>query len=53
MLELVFDPAGLRPHIADWDDLAPALVGRARREAVGGVPDPELAALIERLERPL
>lgn len=49
VLELVFDEHGLKPHIANWEELAPALLDRARREAIGGVPDPELGALIDRL----
>lgn len=53
VLELVFDPDGLRPHIVDWHRLAPALLARARREAVGHVPDAELAARVARLERAL
>src|SRR5262245_501337 len=33
VLALVFDPDGLRPHIDNWDVLAPALLARARRES--------------------
>jgi transcriptional regulator with XRE-family HTH domain len=51
VLELIFDPNGLRPFIDNWDVLAPELLARARRESVGGVPDPELAELLDRLER--
>jgi transcriptional regulator with XRE-family HTH domain len=53
VLELVFDPEGLRPHILDWDRLAPALLARARREAVGHVLDADLAARVTRLEQAL
>jgi transcriptional regulator with XRE-family HTH domain len=49
ILDLVFDPGGLKPHIAGWSRFASAMLDRARRETVGGVPDPELAARIERL----
>ena len=49
VLRLVFGP--LRPHIVNWSELAPALLARARREAVGGVPHPELVSLIEELAR--
>lgn len=47
ILQLVFGP--LRPHIENWNELAPTLVARARREAVGAVPDPELSALLDHL----
>jgi hypothetical protein len=50
VLALIFDPDGLRPFVHNWDVLAPALLARARRESVGGVPDPELAELLHRLE---
>jgi hypothetical protein len=53
VLDLVFDPDGLRRYILDWNLLAPALLARARREAVGGVLDPELGALVSRLESEL
>ena len=48
ILRLVFGE--LRPHIANWEDLAPALLSRVRREAVGGVVDPVLAALATELK---
>jgi transcriptional regulator with XRE-family HTH domain len=51
VLELIFDPAGLRHRIANFDQLAPALLARARREAVGGVLDTTLREIVERLER--
>ncbi len=47
VLRLVFGP--LRPRIANWDELAPALLARARRESVGGVPDPDLQAMLDEL----
>jgi transcriptional regulator with XRE-family HTH domain len=53
VLRLVFDPEGLRPHISNWDELAPALIARARREAVGGVVDPELESLLDQLVQQL
>jgi hypothetical protein len=49
VLDLVFDPDGLRPFIVEWDDVAPGLLARAHREAVGGVPDAELIARLRRL----
>jgi transcriptional regulator with XRE-family HTH domain len=50
VLELIFDPQGLRSCIANFAQLAPALLARARREAVGGVLDSTLFELIERLD---
>lgn len=47
VLRLMFGP--LRSHIANWATIATALLARARREAVGGVPDPELQALLDEL----
>lgn len=35
ILDLAFDPAGLRPHIANWDDFARQTVQRLHREALG------------------
>jgi transcriptional regulator with XRE-family HTH domain len=42
-----FDPDGLRPHVANWDEAANALLQRVHREAIGGVPDAETIALLE------
>jgi transcriptional regulator with XRE-family HTH domain len=47
VLRLVFGP--LRPKIINWAELAPALLARARRESIGGVPDPELESLLDEL----
>jgi transcriptional regulator with XRE-family HTH domain len=47
VLRLMFGP--LRTHVRNWDEVANALVTRARREAVGGIPDPELQALLDEL----
>lgn len=47
VLRLMFGP--LRSHVANWDAISTALLTRARREAVGGVPDPELQALLDEL----
>jgi transcriptional regulator with XRE-family HTH domain len=53
VLELLLSDRHLRPHVANWSRLAPALVARARREAVGGVPDARLSSLIGRFEAQL
>jgi transcriptional regulator with XRE-family HTH domain len=47
VIRMIFDPRALRPHITNWQAVAESLIVRARREAVGGVPDPDTAALIE------
>jgi transcriptional regulator with XRE-family HTH domain len=39
VLRLMFHPRGLRPHVANWESVAGALVQRLHREAVGGVLD--------------
>lgn len=50
LLQLMFDPAGMRPFIAQWDRTAKSLVQRVHRESVGHVTDERtrdlLAALI-------
>lgn len=51
VLRLVFGP--LRERIANWSELAPALLARARRESVGGVPDPELQTMLDELSAQL
>ena len=51
LLHLMFDPAGMRPFVEDWDNVAAGLLQRVRREAVGQVVDSGLAALLERLRR--
>ena len=49
VLRLMFHPDGLRPVIANWDAVGPALIQRIHREAAGGVVDEETRALIEEL----
>lgn len=51
LLELIFDPAGLRPHIEDWDTVAVGLLQRVRREALGLVIDDRLQSLLDKLKR--
>jgi transcriptional regulator with XRE-family HTH domain len=45
VIQLMFAPDGLRPHVANWEEAAEALMQRVHREAVGGVVDPETLAL--------
>jgi transcriptional regulator with XRE-family HTH domain len=49
LLRTMFDPAGLRPWIANWEVVAQALIQRVFREAVGGVPDHRVLSLLEEL----
>lgn len=51
LLHLVFDPLGLRPHIANWPEVARGLFERIGREAVGGVIDERMRGLIAELRR--
>jgi transcriptional regulator with XRE-family HTH domain len=46
VLRLMFDPAGLRPHVANWEAVAEALVQRVHREAVSGVKDEATTRLL-------
>jgi transcriptional regulator with XRE-family HTH domain len=49
LLDLMFDPAGMRPFVEEWEKVAAGLVQRVRREAVGQVLDAELQNLLKRL----
>lgn len=49
LLHLVFDPDGLRPHIADWPAVAESLIQRVHREAVGRVVDDRIKDLLAAL----
>jgi transcriptional regulator with XRE-family HTH domain len=49
LLDLMFDPVGMRPFVEDWENVAAGLLQRVRREAVGQVVDPKLQELLKRL----
>jgi transcriptional regulator with XRE-family HTH domain len=49
LLDLMFDPAGMRPFVEDWEKVAAGLLQRVRREAVGQVLDAGLQDLLNRL----
>ena len=49
LLNLMFDPAGLRPFVEEWETVAAGLLQRVRREAVGQVVDAKLQELLKRL----
>jgi transcriptional regulator with XRE-family HTH domain len=46
IVRLMFHPDGLRPHVANWEPVAEALIQRIHREAVAGVKDEATRALI-------
>jgi hypothetical protein len=47
----MFDPAGMRPFIANWPQTARGLLGRVYREALGHVIDKRTKALIAELSQ--
>jgi transcriptional regulator with XRE-family HTH domain len=49
VLRLIIEPGPVRDGLLNWNAVAPALLQRARREAVGGVLDADTAALVEQL----
>ena len=49
LLRLMFDPRGLRPFVANWEDVAASLFQRIHREATGGVLDDAMRALVDEL----
>ena len=49
LLRLMFDPQGLRPFVVNWEPVAASLLQRVHREAVGGVLDEAMRALVEDL----
>jgi transcriptional regulator with XRE-family HTH domain len=46
LLHLMFDPAGMRPFIVNWEEVAKTLIQRVSREAVGRVLDEKSHALV-------
>lgn len=49
VLRLILEPGPVRDGITNWEQVAPALLERARREAVGGVLDLATAELVQEL----
>ncbi|PRY44652.1 helix-turn-helix domain-containing protein [Umezawaea tangerina] len=47
VLRRMFHPDGVRPHVANWQEVAEALVRRVRREAIGGVTDERAQRILE------
>ena len=50
VLRLIIEPGPVRDRVRNWDAVVVALLERARREAVGGVFDPETADLVAELQ---
>lgn len=50
MLHLMFDPAGMRPFIANWEQTATSLFERVYRESVGRVIDERTRELLAELQ---
>jgi len=50
VLRLMFHPNGLQPWVANWNDVAHALIQRVHREAVGGSPDQKTLSLLEEIK---
>jgi len=51
LLDLMFDPAGMRPFVEDWEVVAAGLLQRVYRESVGHVVDQKTVELLKSLER--
>ena len=49
MLHLMFDPDGLRPFVADWENVAKGLIQRVYRESVARVIDDKTKELLATL----
>jgi transcriptional regulator with XRE-family HTH domain len=49
LLHLMFDPQGMRPFVADWENVARSLIQRVYRESVGRVVDDKTKALLAEL----
>ncbi|MFC5583185.1 helix-turn-helix domain-containing protein [Rhodanobacter terrae] len=52
MLHLIFDPQGMRPFVADWDNVSRSLLQRVYREAAGHMIDNTSSLLDELLAYP-
>jgi transcriptional regulator with XRE-family HTH domain len=51
LLDLMFDPDGMRPFIENWDEVASGLLQRVYREAIGHVTDTRTISLLEHLRK--
>jgi transcriptional regulator with XRE-family HTH domain len=51
LLHLMFDPAGMRPFIANWPEAGRGLLARVHREALGHVIDAKTKSLLDELSQ--
>jgi hypothetical protein len=51
LLDLMFDPAGMRPFVENWEQVAAGLLQRVRREAIGHVMDQKTIELMNDLRK--
>src|SRR6516225_3060813 len=51
LLDLMFDPAGMRPFVEGWEEVAAGLLQRVYRECVGQVVDQKTVEVLNRLEK--
>ena len=51
LLDLMFDPAGMRPFVEHWDLVAAGLLERVYRESLGHVMDQKTIELLKALEK--
>jgi transcriptional regulator with XRE-family HTH domain len=49
ILKVMIGPSPVRAALQNWSSVVRALMDRARREAIGGVPDRELQAVVDEL----
>jgi transcriptional regulator with XRE-family HTH domain len=49
LLQLMFDPTGMRPFIADWEAVSESLLARIHRESIGRVADEKTTELVNLL----
>ena len=50
LLDLMFDPAGMRPFVENWEIVAAGLLQRVYRESVGHIVDRKTVELLKKLE---
>ena len=51
LLDLMFDPEGMRPFVENWEEVAAGLLQRISRESVGHVVDQKTVELLKKLEK--
>lgn len=51
LLDLMFDPAGMRPFVENWEVVAAGLLQRVSRESVGHIVDQKTMEILKKLEK--